>query len=417
MTDTAVVPETIRALGALYYAAKLEDLRIFDVVDRLVDRFNQGLLPIGRDRDVFLQWSLVRRSLSEVERRRLYARTLGIPGGDTAETPNREFPELWQRFLAAVAALDRSIAARGTKYPQSVDQHQVKAAARALAVHLSGSSDSAAPARDVQRQTGAAIAVLSDREIQAAYGVRDVAGVIDSVALTEFGGARNSARTLTVANSAVTVFAWLAKRSTVVSAGSPADLLDMADRHRSPNATTDPTDADLVLACEQWLAVTAVDDDDVEGLAQPPSPEIRRAIDELLSRSEAFSRLAPEAREGIARDTARVTAALVAALDFPAFVASVIEGVFEAIVGSSIEQMEAYGDLIAAVVAALDALHAKNVTEAQARDHIARRFPELFPPAAAPCDLTRLPATRYSLLARLLATGIIRLVAIPRRHS
>ena len=396
MADTAVVPETIRALGALYYAAKLEELRTFDVVDRLVERFTEGLLPIGRGRDLFQRWSLVRRSPSDLERRGLYARAFGIPGGDAADTPNREFNDLWRRFLAAVAALDRSTAAGGPTDAPYGDQHQVKTAARALALHLSASSDPAAQAGAVQRQTDAAIAVLSDREIQAAYGVRDLAGVIDRVVVTEFGGATNSARTLTAAKSAVTVFAWLAT---------------------SGDATADPTDADLVLACEQWLAVTAVDDDRVEDLAHPPSREIRRTIDELLSRSEAFSKLASDARQGIARDTARVAAALVASVDFPAFVASLIKGVFEAIVDSSIRQMEAYGDLIAAVAAVLDEMRARNVTEAQARDHLIERFPELFPPEAEPCDLPRLPETRYPLLARTLATGITRLVAIPRQHS
>ena len=360
MTDTAIVPETIRALGALYYAARLEDLRMFDVVDRLVERFLDGLLPIGQHSEAIQEWLAIRTSPSHQERRNLYAQAFGLPGGDPGGLPNREFGDLWLRFLAAVAALDG-------------DQRHARAAAQDLAVHLSARRGPAAMAGPVERQTRKAIDVLSDREIQRAYGARDVAGLIDSVALTEFGGAQNSARALTEANSGVTVFAWLAARS------------------------TEPTDADLVNACEQWLAVAG--------------------IGAWLSRSGAWSRLAPDARDRIVRTTGEVAAALVAAVDFPAFVAGLIEGVFEAIVDVSIRQMEAYGNLIAAMADAIEAVRAKNVSEAQASDRIVDRFPELFPPAAEPCDPFRLPETRYPLLARLLATGVTRLFAIPQRRS
>lgn len=357
MTDTAIVPETIRALGALYFAAKLEELRMFDVVDRLVERFLGGLLPLGQSSEALREWPAIRTSPSLEERRDLYARAFGLPGGDLGGQPNREFGDLWLRFLAAVAA---------------VDQRDATAAARALAIHLSACRGPAAMAGPVERQTRKAIDVLSDPEIQSAYGARDVAGLIDSVALTEFGGAGDSARTLTEANSGVAVFAWLATRS------------------------ADPTETDLVNACKEWLAVAG--------------------ISALLSRSVSWSRLAPDARDRIVRTTSEVAAALVAAVDFPAFVADLINGVVEAIVDVSIRQMEAYGDLVAAVADAIEEVRAKNVTEAQARDRIVERFPELFPPAAEPCDLP-LPETRYPVLAQLLATGITRLVAIPRRDS
>jgi hypothetical protein len=373
MTDTAIVPETIRALGALYFAAQLEELRMFDVVDRLVERFLGGLLPVGQSSEALREWPAVRTSPSLEERRDLYARAFGLPGGDPGGLPNSEFGDLWLRFLAAVAALDRSPAGGGTKDTPAGDPRHATAAARALAVHLSACTGPAAMAGPVERQTRKAIDVLSDPEIQSAYGARDVAGLIDSVALMEFGGARDSARILTEANSGVAVFAWLAQRS------------------------ADPTDADLVHACEHWLAVAG--------------------ISALLSRSVSWSRLAPDARDRIVRTTSEVAAALVAAVDFPAFVADLINGVFEAIVDLSIRQMEAYGDLVAAVADAIEEVRAKNVTEVQARDRIVDRFPDLFPPAADPCDLPRLPETRYPVLARLLATGITRLVAIPRRHS
>src|SRR5262249_11332390 len=48
-----------------------------------------------------------------------------------------------------------------------------------------------------------------------------------------------------------------------------------------------------------------------------------------------------------AREGAEVAGVLLQKVNFPTFVASLIEGVFHAIVHSSIEQMEAYGKLVA----------------------------------------------------------------------
>ena len=253
MTGTAIVPETIRALGALYYAARLEELRMFDVVDRLVERFLGGLLPIGRHSEVLQEWLATRTSPPPEERRALYAQAFSPPGGGTGGLPNTDFGDLWLRFLTAVAARDRSTAG-GSNVTSPGDRPEATVAARALAVHLSSRRDPAALAGPVQRQTQKAMNVLSDREIQTAYGVRDVAGLIDSVVLAEFGGARNSVRLLTMANSGVTIFAWLAKRSADLSAGTLTGIPDLNDDRRSPDETIDPTDADLVCACEEWLA-------------------------------------------------------------------------------------------------------------------------------------------------------------------
>jgi hypothetical protein len=47
-TDSQIVADNIRAVQAIYFARQLEDLRAFQVVDRLVQLFQQGLLPLGR---------------------------------------------------------------------------------------------------------------------------------------------------------------------------------------------------------------------------------------------------------------------------------------------------------------------------------------------------------------------------------
>ena len=54
-------------------------------------------------------------------------------------------------------------------------------------------------------------------------------------------------------------------------------------------------------------------------------------------------------------------------VDFPGFVGGLIEGVFNAIVKASIDQMEAYGELVANVAKSVDEYMRDNISEGQAR--------------------------------------------------
>jgi len=63
-------------------------------------------------------------------------------------------------------------------------------------------------------------------------------------------------------------------------------------------------------------------------------------------------------------------------VNFPAFVAGLIDGVFNAIVNASIKQMEAYGELVKNVAKSVDDFMKDNVSENQARDYLADRYPD-----------------------------------------
>jgi hypothetical protein len=70
--------------------------------------------------------------------------------------------------------------------------------------------------------------------------------------------------------------------------------------------------------------------------------------------------------------------ALIEGVNFPAFVSGLIEGVFHSIVKSSIEQMEAYGKLVADVSKSLNQFRDDNTTANQGRDQLVDQFPDLF---------------------------------------
>lgn len=90
----------------------------------------------------------------------------------------------------------------------------------------------------------------------------------------------------------------------------------------------------------------------------------------------------PPAAGGGAPDTfqraSRATREMLGAIDFPGFVTSIVQGTFQSIVDASIQQMEAYAQLLSSVAKSVDAFMDDHVTDAMARDHLADNYGEVF---------------------------------------
>lgn len=69
-----------------------------------------------------------------------------------------------------------------------------------------------------------------------------------------------------------------------------------------------------------------------------------------------------------------VARATLSAIDFPSFVASLIQGTFQAIVDSSIQQMEAYAELLKNVAGTVDRFMSDNISDGTARDYLADQY-------------------------------------------
>ena len=303
-TDVDIQEDNLRAVEAIYFAAMLEELKVFSVVDKLIELFQKGMLPIGKGSAGDLIYSCWRKAVTrftEIERRNLYARIFGFPGGDATQTnPNREFNDLWLRFVSGVAAFVRQTTVdqmlRSGLPPFAISQEGVRKAGRDLAANLSlhGYGVAHFAATDLQAQLNEIIALLSDTETKNAYGARDMWQVIDQVATLELGGARNSSRYRTMAKTGAVIIAWLAKHARDLSSTSHTTLLNVPDLmqatpYYSDKPMKDPSDADLLDACQQWLAVTGTPDQSVEQYAQPaespnmtskpiPIPDIAREM-------------------------------------------------------------------------------------------------------------------------------------------
>jgi hypothetical protein len=280
--EFGIVPDNVRLMGPMICAAMFDELKAFEVVDKLVELFQQGMLTIGNGvagKALYKYWKDAPNRMSDAERRNFYAMTMGVPGGDAGGSANSEFNDLWLRFVSSVSSfirqneVDRLLRAT---LPSPISHQQVRKAARDLAVNLSlhGYGMAYYAALDLQAQIKFMIGLLGDKEVMANYGARDMWQVVDQVATLELGGAKTSSRYRTLATCGTIITAWLANNSDRIRrAGGP--LIDI-DEVRQPKprldgtrATTTPTDADLVNACELWLADTATGDSVIDQMAQP----------------------------------------------------------------------------------------------------------------------------------------------------
>ena len=156
-------------------------------------------------------------------------------------------------------------------------------------------------------------------------------------------------------------------------------------------------------------------------VATDPPVEVRHAIRDVLSASEAFHGLAPETRREVANGLVRISSAAMALVDeertvappprpplsraqsagdafsgvaaqrvadttrqilnavsFPRFVTELITGVFKAMVDSNQQQMQSYVELIRNVAATTEGFADANVGATGARQWLVERFPGSF---------------------------------------
>ena len=160
-TDVEIVKENLHAAQAIYFAYQLEEMRLFQVVERIVELFQQGQLPLGRGGagEMLEQYWRSQRPHPESARRNAYWRMFGVaPGGDArVGEPNSAFVSLWMRFISAVSAYAREHGAAARITPRTDANAQVRKAARDLAAgrcrngparHAYSARDVAAPGPD-----------------------------------------------------------------------------------------------------------------------------------------------------------------------------------------------------------------------------------------------------------------------------
>ena len=117
--------------------------------------------------------------------------------------------------------------------------------------------------------------------------------------------------------------------------------------------------------------------------ALPAAPAARALADEnpveatkrQLSQSPGFA--GKDFQAGAVQQGVQQFGEMVQKVDFPKFVGGLIQNVFQAIVESSIQQMRAYGELIANVAKTTDQFMRDNIGEAAGRDYLADAYPDV----------------------------------------
>lgn len=277
-----VVADHCKLFGSFIFASAFEELRAFQVVDSLVDMSQRGTISLVRGpagTQLYNYWRAAPNRMTEAERQTFYAMTLGLPTGQPGVAVNVDFQDLWLRFVSSVSSLIRESRVDQllrSALPFAINQQQVKKAARDLAVNMSAHGYGMVfyAAVDLQKQINEMIALLTDPELRAAFGARDMWGVIDQVAATELGGARNSSKYRMLATSGAIITAWMAKnvdrlKDPTLPMINLTEVQNPPRRLSGQTAVSAPTDYDLVNACEMWLADSAFGEDRVEQMSQP----------------------------------------------------------------------------------------------------------------------------------------------------
>jgi hypothetical protein len=274
-----IVKDNVLALSALYYYAQLEDWKFFAVADKIAEQFITSAIPVSRSAggDAIYRWikqASVR--FTENERRSMYARAFGFAQGAVdEELPNREFSDVWIRFLSGVSVFSRE---QDATIRKALGSQQVLKAGRDLAVNLSvhGYGVAHFAAVELQDDVRNLLKLFSFDDVLTAYGAGDYAQLIERVSSLYLGGSVNGVRQRTLATTGQRIIRWLAEHSQLLMAGNDATL------HLPRPGQADPHELFvLVDNIERWLAVTGTDDQSIDRFSDPVSMASQPTIPDM----------------------------------------------------------------------------------------------------------------------------------------
>ena len=339
--DSAAAPDDIRGpniQGVAVVAASynLDQAGVFGTVDRIMETWWNGQLPIGFGRASQaldeLYWSSEFR-LSPSARFMQYGRVLGMPGGEvsTEVQPNTEFWELFRRFVANLAEYDRQrrigdVVGSQRSNKLTLTAEQVRQSGRNLAANASvyGWGGTPLAARRMAVHIKKAFDILRMPEIQAAYGVNGPYQVVERVS-QELGTVPNIVKWRALAEASKNILDlvakyadkwhgstgkplfnddessiealgtgfgtlgqevhWIGELIAAHSQGTPAPQAPARPR-AGVQGTADIDDADrdeLIRQAGNYIAVNGMQDETLEQLSQPTETHLAPSIPGLTA--------------------------------------------------------------------------------------------------------------------------------------
>lgn len=233
----------LEAAGPLYFASELERAALLPTAELIAGLFASGAIvqPLGPAAKLLHDfWRGRRERMTAEEREAVFARVI--------ETPY--FDRLMRGLCEAIAAhADPSMPGGPGLHAQVALATQAQSLGAFLAQRVDPMA--AIAARDIVETINTALAFLRDRQLQVAFGVRDLWRLVEIVGSQHGVAAGDAQRHVDRGRSGQTVLLWLAKHY-----AEQAIALD-------PSA---PADVELLVAAQRWLASAPA------AVAAPASP-------------------------------------------------------------------------------------------------------------------------------------------------
>ncbi|MGN6153417.1 MAG: hypothetical protein ACTHOH_15650, partial [Lysobacteraceae bacterium] len=219
------------AAGPLYFASELERAALLPTAELIAGLFASGAIvqPLGPVANLLHDfWRGRRERMTAEEREAVFARVI--------ETPY--FERLMRGLCEAIAAHADPVLPGG---PGLHAQVALATQAQRLGAFLAQRVDpmAAIAARDIVGTINTALAFLRDRQLQRAFGVRDLWRLVEIVGSQHGVAAGDALQHVERGRSGQTVLLWLSKHY-----AEQAIALDPAA----------PADVELLVAAQRWLA-------------------------------------------------------------------------------------------------------------------------------------------------------------------
>lgn len=286
-----IIPDHIRSVAMHYAALQLEIVGLFKVVDRNVEIFMNGQLPVANDMGGnalnAYYWDTINR-MSESARWMQYTRVLGAKGGEVSKEvqPNTPFDDMFVRLLSALSEYDRQQRVAdllGNQRGLSLTAEHVRKAGRDLAANatLYGYGYSQFSAKRLQHHIQTTLNVLKLPDIQQAWGVQSAWQVVERVSAQEFHSTPNVVKYRTMAESGKAILDLVAGNASAWNAVTGKPLFpDPANPDQGSDITKDDQDA-FIRHTEYWLAVNGIKDAQVVQGAEPADTAATPSIPSL----------------------------------------------------------------------------------------------------------------------------------------
>lgn len=293
-SNQEIEPPNVQAVAMIGAACEIEQTGAFDVVDKMVELFTQGMLPVRDDsggRALNRYYWEAENRLDAAARAGLYARALGRgDNGDTDAQPNAQFEQLMMRFVSALVRYDSTLQVSNVVTTDGRDRlgssEQVRKAAQDFAANASlfGWGFTIFAARKLSQHIDCVFDVLGQETLQRAYGVTGPWQLVERVSAVELGSTPAIVQHRTRAQAIKDLLDLLAVYSSELSrsGGVRRFLPNIDDLRGSDRGTSSTVSVDdyerMVSAANNLLAVGGVTDDEIARFSAPVASTARGSI-------------------------------------------------------------------------------------------------------------------------------------------